>query len=193
MASRRKQLEKSRSVVVRTNPGGGDCLLHVGGQMREELSKCQQILFHDINPGSRPDEIPAVLLLREREALLQVTRTLHKSYMATCSLNMNEKRTLIKSLNAQVRARKCSGVFLGTYIQDGVPTDFDALASTLSIQFNQHWLVTNKTGEDIPIWTTQHGNSTDPEAPFALLFTETIGVEAGHFELLSLRRKSQQN
>jgi hypothetical protein len=185
MTIRRKELEHSTKGVILPNPGGGDCLLFVTRQMREQLFKPQQILGADI-PLSTQRDTPSAQLLRERETLLQITIELHKAYVANLSSSSHEKLRLTKSLNTQVRARKFSGIFMGSFIQDGVPTEVDALASTFSIQFDQHWLVINGNGDDVPLWTTRHGNSSNPEAPFALLFTETIGLQAGHFELLSL-------
>ena len=187
MLIRRNELEESLIGVIRPNPGGGDCLLFVERQMRQQLCKPLEVLDADI-PSLTQDDICSVQLLRQRKHLLAKTRRLHKEYVENSSLTSHEKSKLMKSLNAQVRARMFSGIFMGSFLQDGAPTEVDALASTLSIQFYQHWLVINANGdgEDVPLWTTRHGNSTDPEAPFALLFTESIGVQPGHFEFISL-------
>ncbi len=165
---RRLDLEKDTGGLIRPNFGKGDCLLYVQRQINETLQF----------------EKESKSIISDRVSLLKITRQIQETFLQKNEMDEKEKLKLKKSLNAQRIARSISGRFLGHYSKSYVPSDVDALAFKLSLQFEMFHLVTDSKGNDIPMWITNHGDPLNSRATFGIVFTEFYKYSPGHFELI---------
>jgi len=165
---RRLDLENNTGGLIRPNFGKGDCLLYVQRQINEFLQF----------------ETESKSIIADRISLLKITRQIQETFLQNNKMDLKEKLKLKKSLNAQIIARSISGRFLGHYSQSYVPSDVDALAFKISLQFEMFHLVTDSKGNDIPMWITNHGDPSNSRATFGIVFTEFYKYSPGHFELI---------
>jgi hypothetical protein len=184
MSSSRKDLEEKQRVI--------DKMIELR-KLFEELTMGSII----VNSGADDSLIFAVRQLQERQgqrelnlsnyteraSLLEVTGILHDAYIENQEDMNFETRALLKNrLKCQRDERLSSAKHLGNYDDIDAPSDVDAIASLLSIRLKQY-IIDKELKRP-----KYHGDKSNPECPFALLFSCLPNGESSQYELVVFQK-----